>query len=94
MNLPILRDDNEEPRFERQRIDDNRSTIQPDRIIDLEAQLRSKLSGEVRFDAGSRALYATDGSNYRQGPPRAVAGGLRRPFRRTPICAGNFADEC
>ena len=27
-------------------------------------------SGEVRFDAGSRALYATDGSNYRQVPDR------------------------
>src|SRR5262249_52975571 len=24
--------------------------------------------GEVRFDAGSRALYATDASNYRQTP--------------------------
>src|SRR5207248_7766757 len=24
--------------------------------------------GEVRFDAGSRALYSTDGSNYRQVP--------------------------
>ncbi len=26
------------------------------------------IQGEVRFDAGSRALYATDGSNYRQVP--------------------------
>ena len=26
------------------------------------------IRGEVRFDAGSRALYATDGSNYRQVP--------------------------
>src|SRR5919108_1859290 len=34
----------------------------------LEAALRKKLQGEVRFDAGSRALYATDGSNYRQVP--------------------------
>ena len=30
--------------------------------------MRSKIRGEVRFDAGSRALYATDGSNYRQAP--------------------------
>src|ERR1700726_1330518 len=30
--------------------------------------LRSSISGEVRFDSGSRALYATDGSNYRQVP--------------------------
>ena len=34
----------------------------------LEASLRRHLRGEVRFDAGSRALYATDGSNYRQVP--------------------------
>src|SRR5207253_5335668 len=30
--------------------------------------LRRQLDGEVRFDGGSRALYATDGSNYRQVP--------------------------
>jgi FAD/FMN-containing dehydrogenase/Fe-S oxidoreductase len=45
--------------------------------IELEAELRSNLRGEVRFDDGSRALYATDGSNYRQTPigvvlPRSV----------------------
>src|SRR5437660_5845490 len=34
----------------------------------LEASLRRHLRGEVRFDNGSRALYATDGSNYRQIP--------------------------
>jgi FAD/FMN-containing dehydrogenase/Fe-S oxidoreductase len=34
----------------------------------LEAALRRHLRGEVRFDKGSRALYATDGSNYRQVP--------------------------
>ncbi len=34
----------------------------------LEHRLRSELRGEVRFDNGSRALYATDGSNYRQVP--------------------------
>src|SRR4030088_1396234 len=32
----------------------------------LEASLRRHLRGEIRFDSGSRALYATDGSNYRQ----------------------------
>ena len=35
---------------------------------DLANDLRRVLSGEVRFDRGSRALYATDGSNYRQVP--------------------------
>jgi FAD/FMN-containing dehydrogenase/Fe-S oxidoreductase len=34
----------------------------------LEARLRKTVRGEVRFDAGSRALYATDASNYRQVP--------------------------
>jgi FAD/FMN-containing dehydrogenase/Fe-S oxidoreductase len=34
----------------------------------LEAALLRQLRGEVRFDNGSRALYATDGSNYRQIP--------------------------
>jgi FAD/FMN-containing dehydrogenase/Fe-S oxidoreductase len=35
---------------------------------ELAAELRARISGEVRFDAGSRALYATDGSVYRQVP--------------------------
>ena len=34
----------------------------------LEADLKKALEGEVRFDAGSRALYATDASNFRQPP--------------------------
>ena len=34
----------------------------------LEAELRRSVRGEVHFDAGSRALYATDASNYRQMP--------------------------
>src|SRR2546430_10454739 len=34
----------------------------------LAQELRSIIRGEVRFDDGSRALYATDSSNYRQVP--------------------------
>jgi FAD/FMN-containing dehydrogenase/Fe-S oxidoreductase len=34
----------------------------------FESTLRRDISGDVRFDNGSRALYATDGSNYRQVP--------------------------
>ncbi|MGZ4817115.1 MAG: FAD-binding and (Fe-S)-binding domain-containing protein [Terriglobales bacterium] len=34
----------------------------------LEKELRRNVEGEVRFDAGSKALYAVDGSNYRQPP--------------------------
>ena len=34
----------------------------------LEQRLRQRVRGEVRFDDGVRALYATDASNYRQIP--------------------------
>ncbi len=34
----------------------------------LERELASEVSGEVRFDAGSRAIYSHDSSNYRQAP--------------------------
>jgi FAD/FMN-containing dehydrogenase/Fe-S oxidoreductase len=36
--------------------------------LELENELKGVLRGEVRFDRGSRALYAADGSNYRQIP--------------------------
>jgi len=36
--------------------------------LELEEELKRTVNGEVRFDRGSRALYATDGSNYRQIP--------------------------
>jgi len=35
---------------------------------ELEKELRNAVKGEVRFDRGSRALYASDASNYRQIP--------------------------
>ncbi|MFH8409289.1 FAD-binding and (Fe-S)-binding domain-containing protein [Streptomyces sp. NPDC018019] len=38
----------------------------------MEAALRRRVDGEVRFDAGSRGAYATDGSNYRQVPIAVV----------------------
>ncbi len=41
------------------------------RQVDAEAlasELRRRIWGEVRFDLGSRALYATDASNYRHVP--------------------------
>ena len=37
-------------------------------VKSLEAELKKTIEGEVRFDNGSRALYATDASNYRQVP--------------------------
>jgi len=41
-------------------------------VSELERDLRARVSGEVRFDDGSRALYATDSSNYRQVPVGVV----------------------
>ena len=46
----------------------------------LERDLRREVDGEVRFDAGSRAAYSTDGSNFRRVPigvvvPRTVEAG-------------------
>jgi FAD/FMN-containing dehydrogenase/Fe-S oxidoreductase len=34
----------------------------------LAREIAQQIEGEVRFDSGSRALYATDGSNYRMVP--------------------------
>lgn len=36
--------------------------------LGLAAELKAHITGEVRFDAGSRAVYAVDASNYRQVP--------------------------
>src|SRR5713226_7893944 len=73
----------------------------------LESALRRHLRGEVRFDNGSRALYATDGSNYRQVPigvvlPRHVDDvlatvALCREFGAPLLCRGggtSLAGQC
>ncbi|MGI5240863.1 FAD-binding and (Fe-S)-binding domain-containing protein [Dactylosporangium sp. CA-139066] len=41
-------------------------------ISGLEAALRQAVRGDVRFDAGARAAYSTDGSNYRMVPIAVV----------------------
>ena len=53
------------------------STATAVNAVALQHALRRQVKGEVRFDDGSRALYATDASNYRQVPigvviPRGV----------------------
>ena len=66
-----------------------------------------KLRGEVRFDRGTRALYATDGSNYRQVPigvvlPRdaddvQATVALCRQFGAPLLCRGggtSLAGQC
>ena len=37
-------------------------------LRDFRAELERNVEGEVRFDAGSKAMYAVDASNYRQVP--------------------------
>ena len=48
----------------------------------LASELRRELRGEVRFDDGTRALYATDASNYRQVPI-----GVVRPYDDADVIA-------
>jgi FAD/FMN-containing dehydrogenase/Fe-S oxidoreductase len=73
----------------------------------LSEALRAEIRGEVRFDRGSRALYATDGSNYRQVPigvvlPRDAEDvlatvALCRQFGAPLLCRGggtSLAGQC
>ncbi|HYA26246.1 MAG TPA: FAD-binding and (Fe-S)-binding domain-containing protein, partial [Terriglobales bacterium] len=73
----------------------------------LSAALKRTIRGEIRFDPGSRALYATDGSNYRQVPigvvlPRDVDDviatvALAREFGAPILCRGggtSLAGQC
>jgi FAD/FMN-containing dehydrogenase/Fe-S oxidoreductase len=73
----------------------------------LAEALRSQISGDVRFDRGARALYATDGSNYRQVPigvvlPRdaddvLATVALCRQFGAPLLCRGggtSLAGQC
>src|ERR1700730_4205704 len=75
--------------------------------VALANALRAEIRGEVRFDDGSRALYATDGSNYRQVPagvvfPRDVEDVLAvvticRRFSAPLLCRGggtSLAGQC
>ena len=51
--------------------------------IRLAAALRRELDGEVRFDPGSRHLYSTDASHYRQIPIGVVTPKHARDVERT-----------
>src|SRR5216110_2596601 len=49
----------------------------PEAVRALAEDLRETIEGEVRFDPGTRAIYSTDASNYRQLPigvvvPRSI----------------------
>jgi FAD/FMN-containing dehydrogenase/Fe-S oxidoreductase len=73
----------------------------------LAESLRKQIRGEVRFDSSSRALYATDASNYRQVPigvvlPRdtddvEATVALCRQFNAPLLCRGggtSLAGQC
>jgi FAD/FMN-containing dehydrogenase/Fe-S oxidoreductase len=73
----------------------------------LRAQIRGGSQGDVSFDRGTRALYATDGSNYRQVPigvvlPRDAEDvlttvALCREFGAPLLCRGggtSLAGQC
>ena len=59
-------------------------------VAGLERELRNSIEGEVRFDAGSRALYATDGSNYRQVPIGVVVPKSQQDIERTVAASRKF----
>jgi FAD/FMN-containing dehydrogenase/Fe-S oxidoreductase len=73
----------------------------------LAEALRAQIRGEVRFDRGTRALYSTDGSNYRQVPIGVVVPrdpddvlatvALCREFGAPLLCRGggtSLAGQC
>ncbi len=53
------------------------------KALNLEAQLKGALEGEVRFDRISRALYATDASVYQMMPLGVVIPRSREDVLRT-----------
>src|SRR5256714_10942346 len=67
-SLKVLRQREEKKRFDRLKHDDSRTALPIRDARTLESELKRQIAGEVRFDKGTRALYSTDGSNYRQVP--------------------------
>lgn len=57
-----------EEAIEKQDGSDKQSTARSNNPLLLARELQEAITGEVRFDAGSKALYSTDSSNYRQIP--------------------------
>lgn len=60
------------------------------RAGELERRLTAAIEGEVRFDSGSRALYATDASNYRQVPIGVVVPRSSEDIEKTLAIAREF----
>src|SRR6056297_1566166 len=72
------------------------STAEPDRLSSAQEldqfvqKLKAGLEGDVYFDAGNRALYATDASNYRQVPIGVVAPRTAKDVETTVAIADEF----
>src|SRR5438067_2378740 len=73
---------------------DHRPLVIPkDRAVNADAlreALTQAISGEVRFDAQARALYATDASNYRQVPIGVVIPKTLEEVERTVAICHRF----
>src|SRR5207248_1200434 len=65
--FPPIRFENDRPLPPRFDHKDRIQTVNVDSAA-LASALKREIKGEVRFDNGSRALYSTDASNYRQVP--------------------------
>src|SRR5260370_40679274 len=73
-------------------------------VRQLERVLKGAIAGEVRFDEGARAVYASDASNYRQVPigvvlPRSTddivaAGALCRAHGAPVLPRGGGTSPC
>jgi len=59
-------------------------------VAGLEAELRKNVAGEVRFDAGSKAMYAVDASNYRQVPIGVVVPRTKEDVLQTLAACRQF----
>jgi FAD/FMN-containing dehydrogenase/Fe-S oxidoreductase len=59
-------------------------------VAALEAAIRLGVSGEVRFDDGTRAMYSTDASNYRQVPIGVVIPRTRQDIIHTVAACHRF----
>jgi len=72
------------------------STAEPARLSSAQEldqfvqKLKAGLEGDVYFDAGNRALYATDASNYRQVPIGVVAPRTAKDVETTVAIADEF----
>ena len=48
------------------------TSLKPNVLEDFQDELQAHIEGEVRFDAGTKAMYAVDASNYRHVPVGVV----------------------